>query len=59
VVTCLLPGNSGSQEAVPKEPGWDNGKLLAFFTKQVPCLIGMEACATAHHWGRELKKLGQ
>ena len=23
-----------------------------------PCLIGMEACATAHYWARELTKLG-
>ena len=34
------------------------GRLLAFFAKQVPCLVGMEACAAAHHWGRELSKLG-
>ena len=34
------------------------GKLLAFFAKQPACLVGMEACAAAHHWGRELRKLG-
>src|SRR5580692_12399614 len=34
------------------------GKLLGFFAKQPPCLVGMEACAAAHHWGRELQKLG-
>ena len=34
------------------------GKLLGFFAKQPPCLVGMEACAAAHHWGRELRKLG-
>ena len=34
------------------------GQLLKFFAKQPPCLIGIEACATAHHWGRELEKLG-
>ena len=33
-------------------------KLLAFFAKQSACLVGMEACAAAHHWGRELRKLG-
>ena len=33
-------------------------KLLHFFEKQAPCLVGMEACAAAHHWGRELRKLG-
>ena len=34
------------------------GRLLHFFGKQAPCLVGMEACAAAHHWGRELRKLG-
>src|ERR1700694_229680 len=34
------------------------GKLMAFFEALSPCLIGIEACATAHHWARELTKLG-
>ena len=34
------------------------GKLLAFFAGLPPCLIGMEACGSAHHWARELIKLG-
>src|SRR5271156_4522578 len=34
------------------------GKLMAFFEALAPCLIGMEACATAHYWARELTKLG-
>jgi len=33
-------------------------KFLAFFVKLTPCLIGMEACASAHHWARELTRLG-
>jgi transposase len=33
-------------------------RLLAFFTKLSPCLVGIEACATSHHWARELRKLG-
>jgi len=33
------------------------GKLLQFFAKQPACLVGMEACAAAHHWGRELSCL--
>ena len=33
-------------------------QVLAWFAKQPRCLIGMEACATAHYWGRELTKLG-
>lgn len=33
-------------------------KLIAFFASQPRCTIAMEACAGAHHWGRELIKLG-
>lgn len=33
-------------------------EVLPFFANLPPCLIGMEACATAHHWARELKNLG-
>ncbi|UYQ72259.1 IS110 family transposase [Pelagibacterium flavum] len=33
-------------------------QVLPFFTKLPPCLIGMEACGTSHHWARELTKLG-
>jgi transposase len=33
-------------------------EVLTFFAKLPPCVVGMEACATAHHWGRELIKLG-
>src|SRR4029453_16789666 len=33
-------------------------QVLPFFEKLPPCLVGMEACATAHHWGREIERLG-
>jgi len=33
-------------------------QVLALFKALPPCLIGMEACATAHYWARELTKLG-
>ena len=33
-------------------------QVLKFFAKLSPCLIGMEACATAHYWARELRKFG-
>ena len=33
-------------------------ELLAFFDRFPPCLIGMEACSSAHHWARELAALG-
>ena len=32
--------------------------VLAFFQKLPPCLVGIEACASSHHWSRELKTLG-
>ena len=32
--------------------------VLAFFEKLPPCLIGVEACASSHHWSRELQALG-
>ena len=33
-------------------------QVLPFFAKLSRCLVGMEACATAHHWAREIAKLG-
>ncbi len=33
-------------------------QVLAFFTKLPPCLVAMEACASAHHWAREIAALG-
>src|SRR5437763_2102374 len=33
-------------------------EALRFFAALPPCLVGMEACSTAHHWARELTKLG-
>ena len=32
--------------------------ILAFFQKVPPCLVGIEACASSHHWSRELQALG-
>jgi transposase len=32
--------------------------VLAFFQRLQPCLVGIEACATSHHWSRELQALG-
>src|ERR1700674_614031 len=31
--------------------------VLAYFKKLPPCLVGIEACATSHHWSRELQAL--
>lgn len=33
-------------------------QVMKFFTKLEPCLMGMEACGSAHHWARKLQQLG-
>jgi transposase len=33
-------------------------RLLPFFEKLSPCLVGIEACATSHYWAREIARLG-
>ena len=32
--------------------------VLGFFQKVPPCLVGIEACASSHHWSGELQALG-
>ena len=34
------------------------GQVLIFFSRLPPCVVGLEACATAHYWARELGALG-
>jgi len=34
------------------------GQVMKFFEALAPCLVGLEACATAHYWARELTRLG-
>jgi transposase len=34
------------------------GQVLTFFAGRPGCLVGIEACATAHHWAREISALG-
>src|SRR5271157_3375302 len=34
------------------------GKLIEFFRSQPQCLVALEACGGAHHWGRAIAKLG-
>jgi transposase len=36
----------------------DRAKVLEFFLKLQPCLIGMEACGSAHYWARKLAAMG-
>jgi len=33
-------------------------KFLEFFANRAPCLVGIEACGGAHHWARQLTKMG-
>ncbi len=33
-------------------------EVMSFFQDRLPCLIGMEACAQAHDWGRKLSAMG-
>src|SRR5258708_5480734 len=33
-------------------------QLIPFFAELAPCVVAMEACASAHHWGRALIELG-
>ena len=33
-------------------------EVLQFFEQLAPCLVGIEACGTSHHWARELTALG-
>lgn len=33
-------------------------EVIGFFSRLKPCLVGLEACATAHYWARELRALG-
>ncbi|MCP5089198.1 MAG: IS110 family transposase, partial [Rhodobacteraceae bacterium] len=34
------------------------GQVLTFLSKVAPCVVAMEACASAHHWGRRISDLG-
>ena len=34
------------------------GQVLKFFAAVSPCVVGMEACGSAHHWARELQAQG-
>lgn len=52
VVCCDGRGKLQSRKKLQRR------QLLAWFARQTPCLVGMEACATAHYWARELRELG-
>src|SRR3982750_2038613 len=52
-----LPG-AGSAGAVVFRKKLRRGQLLAFLATLPPCTVAMEACGSAHYWGREIAKLG-
>ena len=45
-------------EKVAVRKQFRRGQLMKFFEALLPCLVGMEACATAHYTARALTKLG-
>src|ERR1700732_886864 len=47
-----------SREEVTVRRSLRRNQVLDFFAKLPPCLVGMEACATAHYWAREIARLG-
>ena len=59
-----LAKNSFQVHALESEAGKfvsrkvSRAKFLQFFSGIEPCLVGMEACASAHYWARELTKMG-
>ena len=44
----------GSQGEVVTARKLRRGTMLEFFGRLAPCVVAMEACSSAHHWGREL-----
>ncbi len=40
------------QTVIRRRLSW--GRVLAFFERLAPCLVGIEACSTSHYWAREL-----
>jgi transposase len=47
-----------ADDAVVLQKKLRRGAVLDFLGQLDPCLIGMEACATSHHWAREITALG-
>ncbi len=50
-------GVDGSGRAVVRK-ALRRSQVVPFFSKFAPCVVGMEACGTSHHWARELSSLG-
>jgi transposase len=52
---CRSQTSAGGQVIVRRQ--LKRRYVLAFFQKVPPCLVGIEACGSAHHWSRELQAL--
>jgi len=59
LLRCTSPQLHGTSTAsIPRARKLRRKEVLAFFAKLPPCLVGMEACGSAHYWAREIIKLG-
>ena len=47
-----------SQEKAVLRKQLRRAQMLDYFKKMPPCLIGMEACSSAHYWGQRITKVG-
>jgi transposase len=50
-------GIDATEKVIIRKP-LRRGQVIKYFAGLSPCLIGMEACASAHYWARELTRLG-
>jgi transposase len=50
-------GVGASGQAIIRRQQLKRPCVLAFFERLPPCLVGIEACASSHHWSRELRAL--
>ena len=48
---------AGADGAVVFRRKLSRAQLLKFIAAQSPCIVAMEACASAHHWGRAIGEL--
>jgi len=53
----VIHGVDGHDKAVLRKQ-LRRGEMAKFFANLEPCLIGMEACGSAHHWARKLGEFG-
>jgi transposase len=53
-----IPGSRSERGKAVLRKQLKRDQVAAFFANMPPCLIGMEACGSAHHWARKLQELG-